>query len=45
MLEKQEKQEGDAERRCSELTRTPVPHLPTPLGPRTEVVEESVMKV
>lgn len=32
----QKKEEGDEERSCSELTRTPVPHLPTPLGPRTE---------
>ena len=32
----QKKEEGDAERSCSELTRTPVPHLLTPLGPGTE---------
>lgn len=32
----QEKQEGDAKRSCSEVTRIPVITLLAPLGPRTE---------
>lgn len=30
------KEEGDKERSCSELTRTPAPHPLAPLRPRTE---------